>query len=451
MKNIMKAFSLALAAVAVLTATSCREEEQVDLAGYGDTKIGFSIEGVEGDVATISLDATYNGEGVLTASGDLTRTYIFTLNTPSPEDVIFDVEPIIVGIPAQYVEIDQTHLVIPAGAKSGSVTVSFTAEDFSFASIEAETYEIGVRVTNYEGYNIQFDGEPEAKVVVEKVPYTSEVSLVIDGTNAQSITFKRSYLDGKIINDDKMTLNFKAVLTRPALTALEIPFSLTGLPAGAEKSASFTGSVLKVAAGEKVSDVLTLNISDDFLLDGKEEPVSYPLQLQAVESANYPSVVLAENGGLNISVNKVLDLMTMVPASDFANLTRITPNQPSTWTGTGNGYGSFGTMFDGVTTGYSDYYYFTYFQVDMKEVKTLNGFKVYCYYSYVSYMPRHFTVDVSEDGNTWMSLGEVEDGQSQGHPCHVLFLKTVKARYLKFTSIQGNPDFVEFELYGPAQ
>lgn len=43
-----------------------------------------------------------------------------------------------------------------------------------------------------------------------------------------------------------------------------------------------------------------------------------------------------------------------------------------------------------------------------------------------------------------------ENGSSGGHPVHVQFLKTINARYLKFTSLETSKystDFVEFELY----
>lgn len=451
MKRIMKIFNLALAAVAALAVIACDECNKPELAGYPDTEIGFAIADVEGNPSSITLNATYDAQGVLSASGNLTRTYILSLESPSPEDTVFEVEPLIVGIPEEFVTIDKTELVIPAGSKSETVTVEFTGDDFSFAAVEAETYELGVRIKDIKGYKPHFKGEPEGKVIVEKVPYQSDVTMVIDGTNATSITFKRSYVDGKIINEDKMTLDFKAVLSRPALTSLEIPFELSGVPAGFESSVKFSSSSLKVAAGEKESSVVTLDIADDFVLVGGDNPESYPLLLQAVVNDDNPFVAFSADCSLAITVNKVLDLMSMSNASEFASLTRIEPNKPSTWTGSGDGMGSFGSMFDGVTTGYSDYYYFYSFEVDMKEVKAINGVKIYCYYSSISYMPNHFTIDVSEDGNSWMSLGEVEDGRSAGHPVHVMFLKQVKARYLKFTSLETSKystDFIEFELYG---
>ena len=444
----MKIASLASAAVLALAPTSCRKAEVVELASYPQTHAGFAIADVEGNPSVITLNATYDGQGVLTANGDITRTYIFTMESPSPEDAVFELEAIHEGLPAEYVELSTDKLTIPAGYKSASVDVTFTPEDLSFAAIEAETYEVGVRVKSMKAYQVTFEGEPEAKVVVEKMPYMSEASIVIDPSGAGSINFKRSYVDGEIINDDAMTFNFKAVLNRPALVDMEVPVSISGLPSGFESCAKFSEPTLKFAAGEKTSsNVITCDVADDFLLNGVEDPEAFALTVVA-DFSNYENGAMSESGALVANVTKALDLMTVATAADFASLEKYTSN--NTWTATGDGSGTIGTMFDGVTTGYSDYYYFSYFIVDFKEVLPLNGFKVYCYYSSTSYMPNHFTVEVSDDGQAWKAIGEVTNGRSGGHPVHVLFLKTINARYLKFTSLETSrysTDFVEFELY----
>lgn len=439
----MKTASLA-AVILALVPVSCRKAEVVELATYPETSVGFSIADVEGNPSVITLNATYDGEGVLTADGEITRTYIFTMSSPSPEDVVFGLEAIHEGLPAEYVELEKTKLTIPAGYKSASVDVTFKPEDLSFASNDAEVYEVGVRVKDMEGFQVSFEGEPEAKVIVEKAPYISEATVVIDGSGANSITFKRSYVEGKIINEDIMSLDFKVVVNRPALTDLVLPVAVTGLPAGFEKSFTLSEPTIKIAAGEKESsNVITCTIPDDFLLVG-EDPEVFPLEI-TLDTDAVASTGVANP--LHVTVNKVLDLMAVVTADEFASLTK---HVPSGWAVTGDGNGSPGAMFDGVNTGYNDYYYFYYFTVDFKESIPLNGFKVYCYYNSISYMPNHFTVEVSDDGETWMSLGEVEDGRSGGHPVHVMFLKNINARYLKFTSLESSrysTDFVEFELY----
>lgn len=444
----MKIASLASAAVLALAPTSCRKAEVVELASYPQTHAGFAIADVEGNPSVITLNATYDGQGVLTANGDITRTYIFTMESPSPEDAVFELEAIHEGLPAEYVELSTDKLTIPAGYKSASVDVTFTPEDLSFAAIEAETYEVGVRVKSMKAYQVTFEGEPEAKVVVEKMPYMSEASIVIDPSGAGSINFKRSYVDGEIINDDAMTFNFKAVLNRPALVDMEVPVSISGLPSGFDKCATFSEPTLKFAAGEKTSsNVITCNISDDFLLNGVEDPEAFALAVVA-DFSKYETGAMNESGALAVNVTKALDLMTIATAADFASLVKYTNNG---WTGTGDGSGSIASMFDGNTSSYaSDYYYFYYFTLDFKEVIPLNGFKIWCYYASTTYMPNHFTVEVSEDGNNWMMIGEITNGRSGGHPVHVQFLKTINARYLKFTSLETSKystDFVEFELY----
>ena len=444
----MKILSLAAVTVMAVAVTSCRKEEEVDLAYYPDYTVNFAIDGVEGNPSVITLNATYDGEGVLTANGDLTRTYIFSLDSPSPKDVLFELETIVEGLPAEFVQMSTDTLAIPAGSKSAVVEVAFTAEDFSFADTAAEVYELGVRVKSMEGFHTIFSGEPEAKVVVEKAAYQSEASIILDPSGANSINFKRSYVDGEIVNEDAMTFDFKAVLNRPALVDMEVPVSISGLPSGFESCAKFSEPTLKFAAGEKTSsNVITCDVADDFLLNGVEDPEAFALTVVA-DFSNYENGAMSESGALVANVTKALDLMTVATAADFASLEKYTSN--NTWTATGDGSGTIGTMFDGVTTGYSDYYYFSYFIVDFKEVLPLNGFKVYCYYSSTSYMPNHFTVEVSDDGQAWKAIGEVTNGRSGGHPVYILFLKTINARYLKFTSLETSrysTDFVEFELY----
>ena len=444
----MKILSLAAVTVMAVAVTSCRKEESVDLAFYPDTTVGFAIDGVEGNPSVITLNATYDGEGVLTANGDLTRTFIFTVDTPNRYDIVFELEAIHEGLPAEYVELSTETLTIPAGSKSASVDVTFVPEDLSFAAIEAETYEVGVRIKDLEGFQIVFDGEPEAKVVVEKVAYKAEASIVLDPSGANSVNFKRSYVDGEIINEDAMTFDFKAVLNRPALVDMEVPVSISGLPSGFESCAKFSEPTLKFAAGEKESsNVITCDVADDFLLNGVEDPEAFALTVVA-DFSNYENGAMSESGALVANVTKALDLMTVATAADFASFEKYTSNG---WTGTGDGSGSIASMFDSNTSSYaSDYYYFYYFTLDFKEVIPLNGFKVWCYYGSTNYMPNNFTVEVSEDGDSWMSIGEVTNGRSGGHPVHVLFLKTINARYLKFTSLETSKystDFVEFELY----
>ena len=444
----MKILSLAAVTVMAVAVTSCRKEEEVDLAYYPDYTVNFAIDGVEGNPSVITLNATYDGEGVLTANGDLTRTYIFSLDSPSPKDVLFELETIVEGLPAEFVQMSTDTLAIPAGSKSAVVEVAFTAEDFSFADTAAEVYELGVRVKSMEGFHTIFSGEPEAKVVVEKAAYQAEASIILDPSGANSINFKRSYVDGEIVNEDAMTFDFKAVLNRPALVDMEVPVSVSGLPSGFDKCATFSEPTLKFAAGEKTSsNVITCNISDDFLLNGVEDPEAFALAVVA-DFSKYETGAMNESGALAVNVTKALDLMTIATAADFASLVKYTNNG---WTGTGDGSGSIASMFDGNTSSYaSDYYYFYYFTLDFKEVIPLNGFKIWCYYASTTYMPNHFTVEVSEDGNNWMMIGEITNGRSGGHPVHVQFLKTINARYLKFTSLETSKystDFVEFELY----
>ncbi len=178
MKNIRNIVCFAF--VAGLALTACREDEQLDLAGYPGTGIGMGMVGEEEPVQAKMLRASYDSEGRLSVDGELTRSYTFTLAEASPEDLVLALEPVAVNVPAEKVELSAQEVRIPAGYRtSEAVEVKWLDEDFSFAApdSEARTYEIGVRVAAMSGHKPAFSGEQEGKVVVEKEAYLSTFRL----------------------------------------------------------------------------------------------------------------------------------------------------------------------------------------------------------------------------------------------------------------------------------
>ena len=444
MKSIMKTAGLAATAVLVWGPVSCRKPEAVELASYPEVRAGLSISGAEGKPSVIPLHADYDGDGVLKADGDLSRTYVLSLSSPSPEDVTVWLEAIHTGLPAEYVGLEKNTLTIPAGQKSAAVDVVFKPEDLSFAPEAAEVYEIGVRVIGMTGFQTAFEGEAEAKVVVEKAAYLSEATVVTGESETGTVRFRRRYLDGAVINEDPMTFDLKVKLDRPATEDLALPVRISGLPAGQEGAAVFSEAAFKVAAGGKESEnVITCNISDEFLL-GDGNAALFELHVE-IGTGDRPSV--AAGSPLTVEIRKTTDLVMVAGPDEFAALSKY---DPSGWTGSGDGSGDIESLFDGVKTGYNDYYYFFQLQIDMQEVLPVDGFIAYAYAGSIRYLPDRLRIEISEDGENWTSLGVVEDGRSGGNPQHIRFLKTVHARYIKYISLEENrtaTDFVEFEVY----
>ena len=116
MKNIRNIVCFAF--VAGLALTACREDEQLDLAGYPGTGIGMGMVGEEKPVQAKMLRASYDSEGRLSVDGELTRSYTFTLAEASPEDLVLALEPVAVNVPAEKVELSAQEVRIPAGYRT---------------------------------------------------------------------------------------------------------------------------------------------------------------------------------------------------------------------------------------------------------------------------------------------------------------------------------------------
>ena len=138
-----------LLAVGSLTALSgCGEDETPSLATYPDNN--FSLVAEDGEGSEITVNATYNNEGIL----EFDKPVIFTFRfNASPEDAIVTFEPI-----GEDVELSDTKLIIPAGYTDASVTLGIKNMDVFQSNYDEATYNLGVRAT-VQGYKMPWQRE----------------------------------------------------------------------------------------------------------------------------------------------------------------------------------------------------------------------------------------------------------------------------------------------------
>lgn len=441
MKNIWKLTLLSALVLGSGMLAGCREEEELNLAGYPDVEVGVVIADAE-NAAEATVKATYAaGTGELQLDGALTRTYIFSLSTPSPKDASFVVEPIFSNIPEELVTISETELFIPAGSISASVTVGLVDENTSFMADEytAQTYELGVRLISADGSQLELT-QTEARLKIEKEAYVSVASVQgVDGST--SAEFRRAYIEGGIINTDPISYEYRVVLDKPALHDLTFTVSSTGAPENSGER--FSASQLTVTAGKLESTSTVWSLTDDFL-EVDDQPFECMVQLTAALAGDETAAVMSEEqGSCAISVLKVFDRMTFLSALDPSWV----EFDYSSWTVDPASIGN--KLFDNNTM---TYIYDESFVIDMQEVKTVYGLSFRGASDYVGYVPRIYRVSGSVDGVDWSSWGEMDryDAPTDSFtPLYIALVRPADVRYLKFEVVEANYwNFAEFEVYG---
>lgn len=111
---------------------SCQDDETLNLKDFPTNQPSFTIDGSE-SASSVDLTAVYLQDRSLKLSGEIKRTYTFTIQ-PSPEDAVVTFAPICTNIPVDKVELSATEMIIPAGSAEASVTVGLKEDDFSFAA-----------------------------------------------------------------------------------------------------------------------------------------------------------------------------------------------------------------------------------------------------------------------------------------------------------------------------
>lgn len=425
-KHIWKLTFFSLIAGGILL-TGCRDDEELNLAGYPETPVGIVIAGAEDKVPTVTVKGVYEaGTGALKLDGELTRTYIFSLSTPSPEDATFHVEKIATNIPEDRVSISATELKVPAGSISAEVTVGLTDDDMEFIENElgAKNYEIGVRLTGVEGSKVTMP-QTEAKVIVEKEAYIMNVKVAgTDGST--SATFKRSCLDGQIVTEEPIVYEFKVTLDKPALRDLTFKAISTGMPENYKECETFSGN-LTIAAGEMESEPVTWTLKDDFL-EGNDDPANYEIALSVSAESDASDVVLSEEQGeCAITVTKVFDYLHFLPElnSSWIKFDR------TGWTTDPDS--ASGILTDDYV---NDWTTEKSIIIDMQESKAITGFQIFGYTNNAIYLPDVYSISTSTDGTTWILQGELTSSETTTKSHIIGIAVPVTARYIKYDVVQ---------------
>ncbi|WP_304721028.1 DUF4989 domain-containing protein [uncultured Alistipes sp.] len=455
MKNIVRyALLFALAGGAALF-TGCRADEKVGLAGYPQTPVGATISGTSDRVAVSK--ATYDGDGALNVEGSLSGEYTIALAQASPEDVTVRVEPIITNVPAELVEISASELVIPAGSRTASVSVTITEEDYGFMDNvpQSVTYELGVRVVEARGSQVPVvDGE--AKMVIEKEAYMAAASLV--GIAGNELVITRNYVDGQILDEDPMACEVKVVTDRPVLEDTKFVVRSAGIPEGFADDESFSPAAeVTILAGEKESSATTWTLANDFL-EVDDVLGTFPMQLSIEmvgESAT--AVVDPEDAGVAIQIVKMSDLVKFLAAAD-ASWTKLPTDG---WTVESNGHSYDGydvntLLFDGSTSSEISGNPLEII-IDMKVSQKVVGFSVTCWGNF-TYMGKSFECSTSEDGVNWKLHGELMIADAPNNAfgaTNYVQLTPCNARYVKWVGVADESssfpfpvDISEFYIYG---
>ncbi len=414
MKKLYNITFLALAAGALLFA-SCTEKEDL---GFSDSDfnsaLSLSIDGFDEGIMSVDLDGSYDENGALELTGAVTRSYTFALNKAAMDEVLLKVEPFALNIPEDKYSISATNLVIPVGERSATVTVALNLNDegneetsFIADELAAQNYELGVRLLSMDGGdNVVFSGEKEAKIALEKIAY--EALLTVEGSGNNSATFKRSYAEREILDEEPMTYTFRVVLNRPAHEDITFNFETTGLPEQFKNTLTFTPAEIVIPAGEKSTGYIQMTLADDFL-ETTTEPETHDIAIKVVPVCDDPTLVVnEETTTINLHVEKFRNILQIVNGVDASWI----QYDRTGWKGYINEIGgvSADNMFDNAD-GWNYYSYNKYVHIyDMLESRDLCGFGIYYYYGqyYNFYAASATTVEVSNDGETWETVGMVE-------------------------------------------
>ncbi|MCD8072086.1 MAG: DUF4989 domain-containing protein [Alistipes sp.] len=418
---------------------SCMEDEKLHLAGYPDTPVQLYITGLDGKPVSAGFKGTYNANGELVTTGDISRTYVIRLAAPSPEDTHFVVEPIIVNLPEDKVTISDTRFTIPAGFTTREITVELTDPSILDSNQSEITYELGLRIVSVDGYKIA-TGETEARVVLEKEAYAVNISL--SGDDGRKVSFAREYDGGVIVDTDPIEYTFRAYLDKPAGSDIKITFNTTGISQQYAGDVTVTPIEVVIPAGEKVSGEVEWTITTDFMSTGSGYQ-QYDLAVTPSYQTEDPTVGLsATDATIDITVIRYIDQLQVVTSvqSGWTLFNR------SGWTGQASS-GSVSTLLDGSTSSYINTANL-WVELDMQESKNIAGFAVRSYLL-SSYAPNRLVFYASDDGENWILLG-VKNHSSRSTAYYYQLTSAVSSRYLRMEASYGTSSFrvAEIEVYG---
>lgn len=428
------------------TIVSCQDDETLNLVGYPENPISIKTD----DEANVKVDATYNEEGKLILSSLLSKTWEVSLSTPSPEDASIKLSPILVNIPAEKVTLSTDVINFPAGSMSKEVTLEVDENDLSFMedNLQAETYELGLAISEAKGMNLNTNSSL-GKLVVEKEKYKATVSMI--GSEESSTEFTKIFFNDNLFGDP-ITYSFKLSLDKPAKEDVVIKLSETGVPEDFINTSKFTPQTIKIAAGQKESENVEWTITDDFLTAVSGDKV-FDITLKAeIEKAEYTEMSL-QNETINLKINKTSNILTLSSGKprewvEVPNKRRWKIELGDGWVGytsdltDGSRYSPVSVASDTDTT--------HELVVDLLANKTLVGlgmaFGLQYYPSWELFAPTESEWLVSTDKVNWTSLGVVNNTLSNRIDRHYFhLLLPIEARYVKYKG-KINPNLNRIDL-----
>lgn len=454
-KYLKSSFMPALALLGGLSLLiGCAEEEELNLTTYPGSSVSVTTSGDSGNSSEIKIEATYDEAGQLVLSSPLRRTWTVSLATPATEDVTLQIEPLMVNIPEDKVEISTREVTIPAGFVSAEVEVGIKNDDYSFVAeeLKPQVYELGLRVVG----NMQSEG----KAVVNKISYNTVCSLA--GEKGNSVSFTRLYKDGAIVGGDAISYTFKMVLDRPAKNDLKVHFDMEGVADEFMGNVTFSPSAdITIPAGEVESGDITWGISNDFLLANPEEE-TFNLVLKPVIEASELVSLSPEAGEITVEVRKVTHSLELATGA-LSNWERL---ERDGWSvELGDGFSGNGTdLVDNAVYTYVSYVESegSQFEIvmDMQKEQAITGIQwlshdefSYSSWVYVYYSPVKMEIQVSSDKTQWESLGTIDELQEQQERLYFNLLVPSTARYIKYIgtvdSNLGATEIEEIYVYGP--
>lgn len=354
--------------------------------------------------------------------------------------------------PATYTLLEQAELLsstltIPAGEyiSADSIKIRYKASEFFNGNVR---YMVPIKVTADDAKS-----STSSKIMVKYNATYQPIYISVASTSATySLMF--SVDDDSMVNGTgEISLGNLVVASDDALENTTVTLRINNdlvadydPQAQTVSGASLSTTSATIKAGERASQEISVRISDN--MRSMKLGTNYVIPVEITATQGHGTEVKTTTNVCYLSIKTRYEaVLEATDAAGFAGLTKFTP---AGWTATGDGTGSTAVLFDGVTSGYSDYYYFTYLIVDLKEAKEIHGIACYAYYGYSSYLPNNYSVEVSNDNQSWSEVGDVTNGQAFGNPQRTIFLKPQTARYIKYNNL-GNKyqaDFVEFEVYG---
>ena len=408
-------FLLAISSLTVLS--GCREDEDLNLLTYPDNN--FTLAADDEDGSEITVNATYNNDGILEFDKPVTFTFRFNA---SPEETIVTFEPM-----GENVELSDTKLIIPAGYTDANVTLNVKDMEAFQSNYDEATCNLGVKAT-VQGYKMP-STTLEAKALIKKAAYVATGFLEVKADS--KTTFEHIYFNGEFKKTERNLYTFSVQLDRPARKDVKVKLTTEGLDDEYLKDITITPSEIVIPAGEKTTGDITWEITNDFLLRTSDDS-SNTLNIMATFECEDPVFVQDEKrSSFTLNINKY------IKGFEFVSYKR--PSGWVEWSKQGwsvevedngdiwqNDGGS--ALIDGTTNNYegiaSDGN--ISFTLDMGEERTINGVGFdYIYYS----APQNIQLSVSSDGNTWNYLGKVASADEDAD--YYKFIEPITARYVK--------------------